>query len=37
MKQRMKYIIAFHNDSEIILLDEPFTNLDNDGIEAVKL
>jgi heme exporter protein A len=35
MKQRMKYILAFHSFNEILLLDEPFTNLDTDGIEAV--
>lgn len=36
MKQRMKYIIALHHSPKIIFLDEPFTNLDEQGIEKVK-
>ncbi len=36
MKQRMKYILAFHTINEIILLDEPFTNLDHEGIDVVS-
>ena len=36
MKQRMKYILAFHHQNEIILLDEPFTNLDIHGIDILK-
>jgi heme exporter protein A len=32
MKQRVKYIINFLEDFEILLLDEPFTNLDSEGI-----
>lgn len=29
--QKLKLIISFYSDSEFILLDEPTTNLDNDG------
>lgn len=36
MKQRMKYIIALHHLPKILYLDEPFTNLDHEGIEKVK-
>lgn len=36
MKQRMKYIIALHHSPKILYLDEPFTNLDREGIEKVK-
>jgi len=36
MKQRIKYILAFQNYNEIIFLDEPFSNLDNEGINSVK-
>lgn len=35
MKQRMKYILAFLFEPEIILLDEPFSNLDESGISKV--
>ncbi len=33
MKQRIKLAQAFFTDSPVILLDEPCTNLDTDGIE----
>jgi heme exporter protein A len=36
MKQRMKYILSLTGHNEILLLDEPFTNLDEAGISAVK-
>jgi heme exporter protein A len=36
MKQRVKYMIAMQSQPEIFFLDEPFTNLDNTGIESVK-
>ena len=36
MKQRVKYIAALIADPEILFLDEPFTNLDTDGINSVK-
>lgn len=32
MKQRLKLALAFHSHSEVVLLDEPFTNLDAAGI-----
>jgi heme exporter protein A len=35
MKQRVKYIINFLEDFEILLLDEPFTNLDSEGISSL--
>ena len=35
MKQRVKYIWAFYKQAEILLLDEPFTNLDTKGIDKV--
>ncbi len=35
MKQRVKYIQALQNYPEILFLDEPFTNLDHDGIEII--
>lgn len=34
-KQRLKYIHALLARKEILFLDEPFTNLDTEGIEAV--
>lgn len=36
MKQRMKYIIAIIHNPQILFLDEPFSNLDNQGIESVR-
>jgi len=36
MKQRIKYISALAGIPEILFLDEPFTNLDTDGIDSVK-
>ncbi|MGQ9819281.1 MAG: ATP-binding cassette domain-containing protein [Candidatus Kapaibacteriales bacterium] len=35
MKQRMKYIIALHHSPKFLFLDEPFTNLDSEGIDKV--
>ena len=35
MKQRMKYILALQRKNEILLLDEPMTNLDSEGIAGV--
>ncbi len=35
MKQRIKYILALQRDTEILLLDEPMTNLDLEGIDSV--
>lgn len=35
-KQRLKYILALLKDSSIFLLDEPFTNLDENGINIAK-
>lgn len=35
MKQRMKFIFALQHSPKIILLDEPTSNLDNAGKEAV--
>lgn len=36
MKQRVKMAQAFFSDTEILLLDEPCTNLDQAGIELYK-
>lgn len=36
MKQRMKYVLAFSYPKPILLLDEPFTNLDVEGIKIVE-
>jgi len=36
MKQRLKFILALLFSPKIIFLDEPFTNLDESGIEKVK-
>ncbi len=33
MKQRLKLGLAFHSESDIILLDEPTSNLDTQGVE----
>lgn len=35
MKQRIKFILAFSSDPLFIFLDEPFTNLDSEGIDIV--
>lgn len=36
MKQRMKFVLAMQNNPTILFLDEPTSNLDNDGIEIVN-
>jgi len=36
MKQRVKYMIALQKSPEILFLDEPYTNLDTEGIETVN-
>ena len=36
MKQRVKYMIALQTRPEVFFLDEPFTNLDDAGIDSVK-
>lgn len=36
MKQRVKLVLALCFDGELILLDEPSTNLDKDGVEWTK-
>jgi len=33
MKQRLKLVLSFLSDSQILLLDEPTTNLDTEGIQ----
>ena len=35
MKQRMKYILALQRETEILLFDEPMTNLDSAGVESI--
>jgi ABC-type multidrug transport system ATPase subunit len=35
MKQRMKYIFALQHNPELLILDEPTSNLDNQGKDAV--
>jgi heme exporter protein A len=35
MKQRVKFILAFSSEPSFIFLDEPFTNLDSEGIGIV--
>ena len=32
MKQRLKLGLAFHSEAEILLLDEPTSNLDKQGV-----
>lgn len=36
MKQRIKFALALQNKPEILYLDEPGTNLDNEGLQTVK-
>jgi ABC-type multidrug transport system ATPase subunit len=36
MKQRLKLAQAFYSDTSVLLLDEPTTNLDADGIAVYK-
>lgn len=36
MKQRMKYVLSFSTNPDIIFLDEPSTNLDLEGIESIE-
>jgi ABC-type multidrug transport system ATPase subunit len=33
MKQRLKLVLAIYADTPLLLLDEPCSNLDNQGIE----
>jgi len=35
MRQRLKYVFALIGNPEILILDEPTSNLDSDGIERV--
>lgn len=35
MKQRIKYLVALQHKPDILFLDEPFTNLDQPGIDRV--
>ncbi len=36
MKQRLKYIYALYHEPSILILDEPTSNLDEEGIKAVR-
>jgi len=36
MKQRLKYVFALAHSPSVLVLDEPTTNLDNDGIKVVE-
>lgn len=36
MKQRIKFILAFSSEPSFVFLDEPFTNLDSEGISIVN-
>ena len=36
MKQRLKYVFALSHAPSILILDEPTTNLDDDGIKVVE-
>jgi heme exporter protein A len=36
MKQRLKYAFAVMHEPDILILDEPTSNLDSDGIEMVR-
>lgn len=35
MKQRAKLLLSFYSDSDILILDEPSTNLDTEGIDVL--
>ena len=35
MRQRLKYVFALIGEPEILILDEPTSNLDKDGIDRV--
>lgn len=35
MKQRLKYVIALYHNPKLLILDEPISNLDTDGIKIV--
>ncbi|OGU18280.1 MAG: hypothetical protein A2X61_15835 [Ignavibacteria bacterium GWB2_35_12] len=37
MKQRMKYILALQRECEILLFDEPMTNLDSAGVGSIHV
>ncbi len=36
MKQRLKYVFALMHSPHVLILDEPTTNLDDDGIKVVE-
>ena len=36
MKQRMKFVLAMQNKSDILFMDEPTSNLDAEGFNTVK-
>jgi heme exporter protein A len=36
MKQRLKYVVALEHSPSVLLLDEPTSNLDEDGMIAVR-
>jgi heme exporter protein A len=36
MKQRLKYVFALSHSPSVLILDEPTTNLDDDGIKVVE-
>ncbi len=36
MKQRLKYVFALAHSPSVLILDEPTTNLDDDGIKVVE-
>ncbi len=36
MKQRLKYVFALMHSPAVLILDEPTTNLDDDGIKVVQ-
>ena len=35
MRQRLKYVFALLSEPQILILDEPTSNLDRNGIDAV--